>query len=273
MTLDPTLKDLRAEIDYEIKLFDKNGREKITRNRKSIDSVSFALEQSIEGASLNGEGEWCECCPCDFKQPLFEFYPRICNGDNFVNTLSFDILEAGGLVSQPMEESADNFKKRSLMTPSKQQQQQESERERASSTNPSLTGNNTPFKNIKGMAFPSPLKSSRSINTSSNERQLERSILTDAINEDCEDDKKKEEEDEEQASQTRLSRRRRYRSICHITSLHVGCVYMCVCAILSQSTALVQSNHCISSSVLSTQLFYAIDFFALQLGRCGIQSV
>ena len=57
MALDPTLKDLKAEIDYEIKLLEKSGKEKITRNRLSSEGFISAYEQTVEGATLITEGE------------------------------------------------------------------------------------------------------------------------------------------------------------------------------------------------------------------------
>ena len=57
MALDPTLKDLKAEIDYEIKLLEKSGKGKITRNRLSSEGLISAYEQTIEGATFIAEGE------------------------------------------------------------------------------------------------------------------------------------------------------------------------------------------------------------------------
>ena len=57
MALDPTLKDLKAEIDYEIKLLEKNGKEKNARNRLSSESLLPAYEQTVEGVSIIREGE------------------------------------------------------------------------------------------------------------------------------------------------------------------------------------------------------------------------
>lgn len=59
MALDPTLKDLKAEIDYEIKLLEKNGKEKNARNRLSSESLLPAYEQTVEGVTIIREGEWC----------------------------------------------------------------------------------------------------------------------------------------------------------------------------------------------------------------------
>ena len=45
MSADPCMSDLKAEIEYEIKLYDKNIKEKNARSRLSIDTFDLAWEE------------------------------------------------------------------------------------------------------------------------------------------------------------------------------------------------------------------------------------
>jgi hypothetical protein len=52
MASDPTLRDLQAEIEYEIKLFDKNSREKVARSRVAEEDYVFEHEGTGEGREV-----------------------------------------------------------------------------------------------------------------------------------------------------------------------------------------------------------------------------
>jgi hypothetical protein len=52
MASDPTLRDLQAEIEYEIKLFDKNCREKVARSRVAEEDYVFEHEGTGEGREV-----------------------------------------------------------------------------------------------------------------------------------------------------------------------------------------------------------------------------
>ena len=47
MSVDPCMADLKAEIEYEIKLYDKNIKEKNARSRLSIENFDLAWEEKI----------------------------------------------------------------------------------------------------------------------------------------------------------------------------------------------------------------------------------
>lgn len=61
MASDPTLRDLQSEIEYEIKLFDKNSREKAARNRVAEEDYVFDHEGTGEGRNLE-EGKIDDLC-------------------------------------------------------------------------------------------------------------------------------------------------------------------------------------------------------------------
>ena len=56
MSADPCMSDLKAEIEYEIKLYDKNIKEKNARSRLSIENFDLNWEEkTVEKVVPDGE--------------------------------------------------------------------------------------------------------------------------------------------------------------------------------------------------------------------------
>ena len=56
MSADPCMSDLKAEIEYEIKLYDKNVKEKNARSRLSIENFDLNWEEkTVEKVVPDGE--------------------------------------------------------------------------------------------------------------------------------------------------------------------------------------------------------------------------
>lgn len=78
MASDPTLRDLQGEIEYEIKLFDKNSREKAARNRVAEEDYVFEHEGTIIDDGRDAEeGKIDELLCwwyCDVRCVVYYFY-------------------------------------------------------------------------------------------------------------------------------------------------------------------------------------------------------